>query len=195
MSVAQSATAEPGADVDKITMDQQTQYRSPSSSSTPDSKTANVIERDNPRPPDIHTDSGKYTTTRQEIWAYYAYYIGNNGLPLFNFAPTQSQNLIAQAADPDTGTLPFLGANRTSNSIVLLANGISFAIQVLVFLIVGSYADFGTWRPTILLVSSCVAYGVGFGWLGVKQASKWREGVGLYMIGLIAYQTSLVGDL
>ena len=81
----------------------------------------------------------KYETTRTEIWAYYAYYIGNNGLTLFNFAPTQFQNLLSQAAG-DSGTLVFAGRERTINSIVLLSNGISFAIQVVVFLIIGSYA-------------------------------------------------------
>ena len=81
----------------------------------------------------------KYETTRWEIWAYYAYYIGNNGLTLFNFAPTAFQNLLSQAAG-DAGVLQFGGRDRTMNSIVLLANGISFAIQVVLFLVVGSYA-------------------------------------------------------
>ncbi len=39
-----------------------------------------------------------YETTRPEIWSYYSYYIGNNGLTLFNFAPTAFQNLLYQAA-------------------------------------------------------------------------------------------------
>lgn len=146
-----------------------------SDSSGADSSTKHVESVEElPTPPDVFEDEGKFETSRLEIWAYYAYYIGNNGLSLFNFAPTQSQNLIAQAADPNTGTLPFLGADRTSNSIVLLANGISFAIQVVIFLILGSYADFGSWRPGILIASSLVAYGIGFGWLGVHSASKWR---------------------
>lgn len=81
----------------------------------------------------------KYETTRWEIWAYYAYYIGNNGLTLFNFAPTAFQNLLSQAAGDNT-MLPFAGRDRTINSIVLLSNGISFAIQVVLFLIIGSYA-------------------------------------------------------
>lgn len=81
----------------------------------------------------------KYETTRWEIWSYYAYYIGDNGLTLFNFAPTAFQNLLYQAAG-DSQTLPFLGSQRTINSIVLLSNGISFAIQIVIFLVIGSYA-------------------------------------------------------
>ena len=81
----------------------------------------------------------QYETSRWEIWAYYSYYIGNNGLTLFNFAPTAFQNLLSQAAG-DAGVLHFAGVDRTINSIVLVANGISFAIQIALFLVIGSYA-------------------------------------------------------
>lgn len=81
----------------------------------------------------------KYETSRWEIWAYYAYYIGNNGLTLFNFAPTAFQNLLSQAAG-DAGIIHFAGADRTINSVVLSCNGISFAIQIVIFLVIGSYA-------------------------------------------------------
>ena len=81
----------------------------------------------------------KYETSRWEIWAYYSYYIGNNGLTLFNFAPTAFQNLLSQAADVN-GDIYFAGSVRTINSVVLLCNGISFAIQIFLFLSIGSYA-------------------------------------------------------
>jgi MFS-type transporter involved in bile tolerance (Atg22 family) len=138
----------------------------------------------------------------------HSYYIGNNGLSLFStllsswisikkatnegvdFAPTAFQNLLYQAAG-DQGTLLFAGRQRSINSIVLLSNGISFAIQIVVFLVIGSFADFGTWRPNILIVLSVIAYAIGFGWLGVHTQEKWHVGVGLYIVGLIAYQTTL----
>lgn len=88
----------------------------------------------------------------------------------------------------DAETLKFLGSYRSINSIVLLSNGISFAIQVVLFLILGSFADYGTWRPWILIFWSVVAFGLGFGWLGVHHAEQWPTATGLYMIGLIAYQ-------
>lgn len=80
---------------------------------------------------------------------------------------------------------------RSINSIVLLCNGISFAIQIVVFLIIGSFADFGSWRPNILIALSLVAWAIGFAWLGVHDASKWEAATGLYIVGLIAYQTTL----
>jgi MFS-type transporter involved in bile tolerance (Atg22 family) len=109
---------------------------------------------------------------------------------LFNFGPTAFQNLMYQAAG-DSEILHFFGRDRTINSIVLLCNGLSFAIQVVVFLILGSFADFGTWRPNILIGLSIVAYGIGFGWLGAHKPEQWHVGVGLYIVGLIAYQTTV----
>lgn len=94
-------------------------------------------EEDRPVAPDQFDP--RYETSKWEIWAYYAYYIGNNGLTLFNFAPTAFQNLLYEAAG-DSEVLRFAGRDRTINSIVLLANGISFAIQIVLFLIIGSYA-------------------------------------------------------
>lgn len=129
----------------------------------------------------------KYETSKWERWAYYCYYIGNNGLTLFNFAPTSFQDLLYEAAG-DSERLQFLGAYRTINSIVLLANGISFAIQVVLFVVLGSMADYGRWRPWILFFWSIVAFALGFGWLGVHTQDKWHVATGLYMVGLIAYQ-------
>lgn len=56
----------------------------------------------------------KWETDKLEIWTYYGYYIGNNGLTLFNFAPTAFQNLMYQAAG-DAGTLNFAGRYVVGN--------------------------------------------------------------------------------
>jgi hypothetical protein len=50
----------------------------------------------------------KLETDKFEIWSYYLYYVGNNGLTLFNFAPTAFQNLLYQAAGDGT-SLRFAG--------------------------------------------------------------------------------------
>jgi len=72
---------------------------------------------------DIEAD--KWTTTRFELWSYYLYYVGNNGLSGFNFGPSQFQNLLFLAGyDPIAGpgsacgingcVLPYLGKIRDS---------------------------------------------------------------------------------
>lgn len=103
-----------------------------------------------------------YETGRSELWAYYVYFIGNTGLGLFQFAPTAFQNLLSQATG-DAEILYFAGSRRTVNSIVLLANGLSFAIQAVLSLVLGSFADFGTWRSYILIIYTTIAIAVGFG--------------------------------
>ncbi|CAF9918060.1 MAG: hypothetical protein ALECFALPRED_000512 [Alectoria fallacina] len=142
-------------------------------------------DAEQPVAPDQFIDG--YETTKWELWAYYIYYIGNTGLGLYQFAPTAFQNLLSQAAG-DTGLLHFAGRNRNVNSIVLLSNGISFSVQVVLFLVLGSYADFGTWRPWILIVQTAFAIAIGFGWLGVHTPDKWEYGAGLYIVGLILFQ-------
>lgn len=130
-------------------------------------------------------------TTQREVWTWYAYYIGANGLSLFNFGPTAFQNLLAQAAPEDTGLLDFGGHPRNVNSIVLLCNGISFAVQAALFLVIGAYADFGSGRRWVLIVFSLLSYGVGFGWLGVHEPAHWQAAAALYMLGLLCYQLTL----
>jgi hypothetical protein len=46
---------------------------------------SDAIDSDHPIAPDQFNPA--FETSRKEIYAYYAYYIGNNGLTLFNFAP------------------------------------------------------------------------------------------------------------
>lgn len=71
------------------------------------------------------------TTSRNELWSYYLYYIGNNGLSGFNFGPSQFQNLLFLAGHDPTSVsepcgsngcvLPYLGKTRDSELIVTFA--------------------------------------------------------------------------
>lgn len=45
------------------------------------------------------------------------------------------------------------------------------------------HADFGTWRPNILIVLTVIAIAIGFSWLGVHSADQWQNAVALYIIG------------
>ncbi|KAF8150707.1 MFS general substrate transporter [Crassisporium funariophilum] len=165
--------------------------------------TSELSQQDRKSIEDPLPHSDLWTTTRLELWSYYVYYVGNNGLSGFNFGPSQFQNLLFLAGyDPTqpAGTtpcgnngcvLPYLGQVRDINSIVLLTNGISFAIQAILLLFIGAWADYGRWRPNITIFFTLVAVGVSFAWLGVEQPSQWRAGVALYILGLITYQCSL----
>ena len=171
----------------------------------------------------------KYEASKYEFWAYCGWLIGNPGVALGQFAPVAFQNLLSQAAGT-AGVLRFAGRwvcfplhhrplqwrecstgssgadynyrARSINSIVLLCNGISFCIQVVVFLMLGSFAgmpllatsaalqamkptcaDFGTWRPNILIVLTVISIAIGFSWLGVHTADQWKSAAALYIIG------------
>ncbi|KIY62022.1 hypothetical protein CYLTODRAFT_459347 [Cylindrobasidium torrendii FP15055 ss-10] len=148
------------------------------------------------------TEAPSYTTSRRELWSYYLYYVGNNGLSGFNFGPSQFQNLLYLAGydpkDPpfvtpcgDACVLPYLGQVRDVNSIVLLTNGIAFALQAVLLLFIGAWADYGRWRPNITIFFTILAVAVSFAWLGVDDPAQWRSGVGLYILGLITYQCAL----
>ncbi|XP_014555188.1 hypothetical protein COCVIDRAFT_17232 [Bipolaris victoriae FI3] len=43
----------------------------------------------------------KYRMTNKELWAYHCYYIGDNGLTMFNCAPTAFQNLVLWDMKPN----------------------------------------------------------------------------------------------
>lgn len=151
---------------------------------------------------DSAASESRFITGRWELWSYMIYSIGNSGLGPFNFAPSQFQNLLSQQAtnvgagqcgndgQPDC-RLMFMGKDRTVESIVLLSNGVSFAIQAVLFIAIGSFADYGKNRPYILIVCTVVAIAISFAWLGVTKPEQWQIGTGLYMVGLIAYQLCL----
>ncbi|KIM40550.1 hypothetical protein M413DRAFT_73122 [Hebeloma cylindrosporum] len=152
--------------------------------------------------PVIEFRPSPWTTTRLELWTYYLFYVGNNGLSGFNFGPSQFQNLLFLAGyDPTTGpgtacgangcVLPYLGKIRDINSIVLFTNGISFAMQAALLLVIGAWADYGRWRPNVTIFFTLVSVGVSFAWLGVEHPSQWRAGAALYVLGLLSYQCSL----
>lgn len=77
-----------------------------------------------------HDELSHQTTSQKELWSYYIYYIGNNGLSGFNFGPSQFQNLLFLAGydptappfstpcGPSNGcVLPYLGRVRDSKFI------------------------------------------------------------------------------
>lgn len=66
---------------------------------------------------------------------------------------------------------------------MLITNGISFAIQAALFIIIGAWADYETWRPNITIFFTALGVAVSFAWLGVEDASKWKAGVALYILG------------
>lgn len=76
------------------------------------------------------------------------------------------------------------GGDKTKayTSVILIATGLTFLAQALVFISVGSLADYGNWNPWVVRGFSILCYAFEFGFLGVKTADKWRAAMALYIL-------------
>ncbi|KAJ4483184.1 autophagy-related protein 22-like protein [Lentinula aciculospora] len=142
--------------------------------------------------------------TRRELWAYYLYYNGDNGVGPNGYSLTLFQ-LWATAAgyDPAQGpgsscsassgcVLPWGHGVKAVTSVVLVANGVSFAVMTLIFTTIGSAADYGSFGRWLLLVITCICWGAQFASVSLTSPSRWGAAMALYMIGFISYGATLV---
>jgi MFS-type transporter involved in bile tolerance (Atg22 family) len=76
------------------------------------------------------------------------------------------------------------GGNKTKayTSVILIATGLTFLTQALVFISIGSLADYGNWNPWVVRGFSVLCWAFEFGFLGVTTASKWRAAMALYIL-------------
>ncbi|CZR62665.1 related to AUT4-breakdown of autophagic vesicles inside the vacuole [Phialocephala subalpina] len=158
---------------------------------------------------DQYTPSGA-PATRKEVWSYYAYYAGNNGIGSFQYSNLLFQNLIYQAGfnpnilplgssscdvDPTAPCHVFWGGgNKTKayTSVILIGNGLTFLAQAIVFIGVGSLADYGNWNPWVVRGFSVLCWAFEFGFLGITKASQWRTAMAVYILCSITFWASYV---
>ncbi|CZR54319.1 related to AUT4-breakdown of autophagic vesicles inside the vacuole [Phialocephala subalpina] len=148
--------------------------------------------------------------TKKEVISYYAYYAGNNGIGSFQYSNLLFQNLIYQGAfnpnveplgssscdvDPNAPCHVFWGGgNKTKayTSVILIGNGLTFLAQAILFIGIGSLADFGNWNPWVVRGFSVVCWAFEFGFLGVTNGSQWRTAMALYILSSITFWASYV---
>jgi MFS-type transporter involved in bile tolerance (Atg22 family) len=142
--------------------------------------------------------------TRLEKYAYYAYFFANNGVGPYNYSSLLFQNLIFQAGfDPNVapvGSQPcgddgpchvfWAGGTKDYASVVNIASGLTFLGQALFFIVLGATADYGTWSPWILRISTVVYSAFQFGYLGVKTPDTWGSALALYIFSNIGWAIS-----
>ncbi|KAG6902218.1 hypothetical protein C0995_003050 [Termitomyces sp. Mi166 len=144
---------------------------------------------------------------RRELWSYYLYYNGDNGVGPMNYAMTLFQSLaFAAGYDPVKGpgsscntdnasgqcVLPWAGGTKTVSSVVLVANGVSFAVMTLIFTTIGSAADYGTFGRWLLFVITVICWAAQYSTMSLTEPSRWGVAMTLYMIGFISYGATLV---
>ncbi|KAI9507515.1 MFS general substrate transporter [Russula earlei] len=145
--------------------------------------------------------------TRKELWSYYLYYNGDNGVGPNGYSLTLFQSLATAAGyDPARGpgsscldanasgrcVLPWGGGTKAVSSIVLIANGASFAVMTAIFTTIGSAADYGTFGRWLLLVATLICWAAQFASMSLTSAGRWGLSMGLYMTGFVSYGATLV---
>ncbi|KAI0923332.1 hypothetical protein AcV5_008912 [Taiwanofungus camphoratus] len=145
--------------------------------------------------------------TRKELWSYYLYSNGDNGVGPFGCSLTLFQSLANAAGyDPVAGpgssctaadasgkcVLPWGKGTKSVNSVVLVANGISFAVMTMIFTMIGSAADYSAFGRWLLLAVTLICWGAQFASMALTAPSRWGAAMGLYIVGFITYGTTLV---
>ncbi|KAI0127319.1 autophagy-related protein 22-like protein [Xylariales sp. AK1849] len=144
----------------------------------------------------------------RELYSYYAYYAGNNGIGSFQYSNLLFQNLIFQAAfnpnilplgsascdaDPLAPCHVFWnGGTKAYTSVILIGNGLTFLSQALLFIGVGSLADYGSWNPWVVRIFSVLTWAFEFGFLGITRADQWNTAMALYIISAVTFWASYV---
>ncbi|KAF8551739.1 MFS general substrate transporter [Imleria badia] len=136
--------------------------------------------------------------TRNELWSYYLYSNGDN---------TLFQSLATAAGyDPAVGpgssclsstasgqcVLPWMGGTKSITSIVLIANGISFAIMTAIFTTIGSAADYGTFGRWLLFTLTVICWAAQYACMALTSPDRWKLAMGLYIVGFVSYGATLV---
>ncbi|KZV75352.1 MFS general substrate transporter [Peniophora sp. CONT] len=145
--------------------------------------------------------------SRRELWSYYLYYNGDNGVGPNGYSMTLFQSLATSAGwDPVRGpgsscldadssgqcVLPWGSGTKSVSSVVLVANGVSFAVMTAIFTTIGSAADYGTFGRWLLFVVTVVCWGAQFASMSLTKPSRWGAAMALYMVGFISYGATLV---
>ncbi|KZT05595.1 MFS general substrate transporter [Laetiporus sulphureus 93-53] len=142
--------------------------------------------------------------TRKELWSYYLYSNGDNGVGPNGYSLTLFQSFATSAGwDPAQGpgstcssseqcVLPWGSGTKSVSSIVLIANGVSFAIMTVIFTTIGSAADYGTFGRWLLFVITLICWGAQFASMALTSPSRWVAAMGLYIVGFVTYGATLV---
>ncbi|KAA8563641.1 hypothetical protein EYC84_011664 [Monilinia fructicola] len=139
-------------------------------------------------------------TTRKELWSYYLYSNGNNGVGPTSYSQALFQSALSRAGwDPairpihrgncTTGgcVIPWGSGTRSVSSVILIANGICFTIMTVIFVTLGSAADYGNFGRWLLLFLTIVCWAFQYGLVTIKESSQWPEAMVFYIVSYISY--------
>jgi hypothetical protein len=161
------------------------------------------------------------TTTRKELWSYYLYYNVSPNVPEAagcQLTPLQGDNGVGpgsysqalfQSALNGDGWDPAISPIEKGNcttggcvvtwgsgtksvaSVVLIANGICFAVMTVMFVSLGSAADYGNFGRWLLLVLTVICWVFQYCMMSIRHPYQWPAGMVIYIIAYIAYVSIL----
>ncbi|KAG1892074.1 autophagy-related protein 22-like protein [Suillus subluteus] len=144
--------------------------------------------------------------TRRELWSYYLYSNGGNGVGL-GYTQTLFQGLATAAGyDPVAGPgsscladtasgqciVPWGSGTKSVSSVMLTADGISFAIMTAILTTIGSAADYGTFGRWLLFAITVVCWAAQYACMALTTPNRWVLAMVLYIIGFVSYSVTLV---
>ncbi|KAN0083284.1 Autophagy-related protein 22-like protein [Elaphomyces granulatus] len=97
---------------------------------------------------------------------------------------------------PCTNTSPcvvlWAGGTRSVSSVILIANGLCFGLMTLMFLCIGSAADYGSFGRWLLLALTVICWAFQYGMMAVRDPSQWPIVMCMYVVTYIGYGGTLV---
>lgn len=76
---------------------------------------------------------------------------------------------------------------RSVASVVLIANGICFAVMTVMFVGLGSAADYGTFGRWLLLVLTVICWVFQYCMMAIRTPNQWPAAMALYIVAYISY--------
>lgn len=104
------------------------------------------------------------------------------------------QSLLSQAgfngndptqdcSDSNAPCLVAFGSGSVNiNSLVLICNGVIFALQAVCLVAFGSMCDYGPWRKWILWTATIICWATQFAFLGLKNGAQFQGATALYIL-------------
>jgi MFS-type transporter involved in bile tolerance (Atg22 family) len=144
-------------------------------------------------------------STKWEIYSYYLYANGANGVGPNNYVPLIFQDLATLAGHDPTqpGNQPCpnseqcvikFGAVKNYNvsSVILLMNGISFLFQMVFFVWFGSLCDYSSYGRWLFLGDVLLNWASNFAFLGIKKPSQYTTAAVMNLISNITFNATNV---
>ena len=130
--------------------------------------------------------------------------LGDNGVGPGSYTTTLFQSTLTAAGwqpgtnppkpctDSSACVVPWAGGTRSVSSVVLIGTGLCFMFMTIIFVWLGSAADYGSFGRWFLLALTVVCWALQYGMMAIRHPNQWPAAMGLYVVSYVAYGATLV---